>query len=114
MLFIFDETFRYVELVLRNVVELMSERNLIHIDVRLLHARVPLIHGLINYKDTKPKYCHLKIFKRDFAAGVFLSEAPSPPLTPYPPTYMCILYTGKGGRDEPERRLEGLQYSSQS
>jgi len=32
MLFIFDENFRYVELLLRNVVELMSERNLIHID----------------------------------------------------------------------------------
>jgi hypothetical protein len=35
MLFIFNENFRYVELLLRNEVELMSERNLIHIDVRL-------------------------------------------------------------------------------
>ncbi len=45
--------------------------------------------------------------KRDFlAAGVNLSEAPSPHLTPYPPpplhtvyVYTCILiHTGKGGR----------------
>jgi hypothetical protein len=63
MLFIFDENFRYVELLLRNVVELMSERNLIHIDARLLHARVPHIHRLINYIDTKPKCRHQKMVK---------------------------------------------------
>jgi hypothetical protein len=31
----------------------------------------------------------------DFAAGVYLSEAPSPPMTPYPPSYTlytCIVY----------------------
>jgi hypothetical protein len=34
--------------------------------------------------------------QRDFAAGVYLSDAPFPPLTPYPPPYTlytCILYT---------------------
>ncbi len=34
---------------------------------------------------------------RDFAAGVYLSEAPSPPMSPYPPLhtvqYTCIQYT---------------------
>jgi hypothetical protein len=63
MLFIFNENFRYVELLLRNVVELMSYRNLIHIDARLLHARVPHIHRVINYIDTKPKCRHKKIVK---------------------------------------------------
>ncbi len=30
--------------------------------------------------------------QRDFAAGVCLSDAPSPPMTPYT-LYSCILYT---------------------
>jgi hypothetical protein len=38
-------------------------------------------HGLINYIDTKAKCRHLKKWTRKgtFAAGVYLSEAPSPP-----------------------------------
>ncbi len=44
--------------------------------------------------------------KRDFAGGVYLSEAPSPPMTPYssPPctlysirVYNILIHTGKGG-----------------
>jgi hypothetical protein len=44
--------------------------------------------------------------QRDLAAGVYLPEAPSPPVTPYPPltycTFTCIQYTcshreGRGG-----------------
>ncbi len=35
--------------------------------------------------------------QKDFAAGFYLSEAPSPPMTPLPPpplsVYVCILYT---------------------
>ncbi len=96
MLFIFDENFRYVELLLRNVVELMPERNLIHIDARLLHARVPHIHRLINYIDTKMSSSK-KNYKRDFVADAYLSEAPSPPMTPYPSSphtlRTCIQYT---------------------
>jgi hypothetical protein len=52
------------------------------------------------------------ICKRDFAAGVYLSEAQSP--IP-PPLHTVYVYTvdlskqgmGEGGRVEPERRLEG-------
>jgi hypothetical protein len=57
----------------------------------------------------------------DFAAGVYLSEAPSPPMTPYPPpytlysvyVYTVYLFTqgGRKGGDEPERRLEGQQFT---
>jgi hypothetical protein len=37
-------------------------------------------HGLINYVYTNAKCRHLKKFTyRDFAAGVYLSEDPSPP-----------------------------------
>jgi hypothetical protein len=54
----------------------------------------------------------------DFAAGVCLSNAPSPPMNPHPSpplstvymytTYMYIFTQGKGaGRVEPETRLEG-------
>jgi hypothetical protein len=64
---------------------------------------------LKNYIDTKVKCCHLKKFtcEGDFAAGVYLTEAPSPPMTPYLLTYTlytCILYTSshregeRGGR----------------
>ncbi len=57
---------------------------------------------------------------KGLAAGVYLSEAPSPPMTSYPHlhtvyVYTCILInTGKGeegGRDEPERRLEGQLFT---
>ncbi len=57
----------------------------------------------------------------DFAAGVYLSEAPSPPRTPYLPLIYCmrVLYTvylftlgrGEGGRVEPERMLEGQHFT---
>ncbi len=54
-------------------------------------------HGLINFIDTKAKCRHLKNWPvRDFVAGVYLSEAPSPPppMTPYsPPTY-CMHVSG--------------------
>jgi hypothetical protein len=63
-------------------------------------------HGLINFIDTNAKCRHLtKInLHSDFPAGVYLSEAP-PPLTLY------AYHTGKGRRDEPERRLEGQQFT---
>ncbi len=54
--------------------------------------------------------------KRDFAAGVYLSEAqnpiPPPPYTLYT-VYSILTQTGKGegGRVEPERRLEGQQFT---
>jgi hypothetical protein len=55
----------------------------------------------------------------DFAAGVYLSEAPSPPMTPYSPLTHCIrvycilIHTAKGGGGEfkTERRLEGQQFT---
>jgi hypothetical protein len=63
----------------------------------------PLGHRLINYLDTKTKCRHLQKF-RDFAASFYLSEAPSPPMTPYPPppvthcmrVYSVRIHTGKG------------------
>jgi hypothetical protein len=48
----------------------------------------------------------------DFAAGVYLSEAPSPPMSPYPPPYTlytCILYTyshREGGGEMNQRARE--------
>ncbi len=53
---------------------------------------------------------------RDFAAGVYLSEAQNPLHPPPPYTfYTCIQYTYShregGGRVEPERRLEGQQFT---
>jgi hypothetical protein len=56
--------------------------------------------------------------KRDSAAGVYLSEAPSPPMTPYSPPpytlYTCVQYTyshWEMGRVEPERRLKEQQFT---
>ncbi len=55
--------------------------------------------------------------KRYFAAGVYLSEAknpiPPPPLTNCIRVYSILIHTGKGGggRVEPERRLEGQQFT---
>ncbi len=67
-------------------------------------------------KMSSPKTIYLK---RDYAAYVYLSEAPFPPMTPYPPpphfthcirVYCILIHTGRrggvGGRVEPERRLE--------
>ncbi len=45
--------------------------------------------------------------KRNFAAGVYLSEAPFPRMTPYSPPhtlYTCILYTSVGDL-EPDLRI---------
>ncbi len=60
------------------------------------------------------------VLLRDFAAGVIvwghLSYDPDPP-PPYT-LYTCILYTnsywkgGEGARIEPEKRLEGQQFTS--
>ncbi len=62
--------------------------------------------------------------RREFAAGVYLSEAPSPPMTPLPPplhsvhvytAYLLFINTGKGGDGgggcSPERSLEGQQFT---
>ncbi len=51
--------------------------------------------------------------KRDFAAGVYLSEAQNPiPASPFTHC-ICIYFFTRGGegggRIEPERRLEGQQ-----
>jgi hypothetical protein len=58
---------------------------------------------------------------RDFAEGVYLSEAqnpyPPPPLNTvqyYARVYSKLIHPGKGGRGgrvEPERRLEGQQFT---
>jgi hypothetical protein len=52
-------------------------------------------HGLINYIDTTAKCRHKKdfFFKGALGQVFYLSEAPSPPMTPYPPPY--TLYTCK-------------------
>jgi hypothetical protein len=51
---------------------------------------------------------------RDFAAGVYLSEAQNPippPLTHGIRVYSILNHIGKGGRVEPERRLEKQQFT---
>jgi hypothetical protein len=51
--------------------------------------------------------------KRDFAAGVYLSEAQNPILPSSPYTLYRCLFTQrreKEGKVEPERRLEGKQF----
>ncbi len=57
----------------------------------------------------------------DFAAGVYLSEAPSPPMTLYPPplthcilVYCILIHTGKGGGGEMNMREGKRGNSSQS
>jgi hypothetical protein len=53
---------------------------------------------------------------RDFAAGVYLSEGQNP-MHCTPPPYTCIQFTdsqremGERGRVEPDRRLEGHQFT---
>jgi hypothetical protein len=54
--------------------------------------------------------------KIDFAAVVYLSEArnpiPPPPLhTTWIRVYIIFINTGKGRRVEPERKLEGQQFT---
>ena len=50
---------------------------------------------------------------RDFAAGVYLSEAQNPIPSPLDTLYTCTIQStnshreGGGGRVEPERRIEG-------
>ncbi len=51
---------------------------------------------------------------RDFAAGVYLSEAQNPIRPPLHTVYVytVLIHTGrKGGRVQPERRLEGQQFT---
>ncbi len=50
-------------------------------------------------------------FWRDFAAGVYLSEAQNP-ISP-PPLLTVYVYMGMGGggRDEPEGRLKGQKFT---
>ncbi len=60
-----------------------------------------------------------KDLKRDFAAGVYLSKAQI--LIPHPFTHCICVYSklihtgggggGGGGRVEPDRRLEGQQFT---
>jgi hypothetical protein len=65
--------------------------------------------------ECNPKFCYLKKLpvKRDFAAGVYLSEAPSPPMTPYTPRYTlyaCILHTyshREGGGELTREKVRG-------
>ncbi len=76
-------------------------------------------HWLINYVNTKAKFFHLKnLLYTDFSAGVYLSEAPSPPWphNPLPLTHCIRAYCtftqtekGVGGELNQERRLEGQQ-----
>jgi hypothetical protein len=62
---------------------------------------------------------HLQKFtcKRDFAAGVYLSEGPEPHLRPLKHcicVYGILIHTWKGGRlgrVEPERRFEGQRFT---
>jgi hypothetical protein len=51
-------------------------------------------HVLINFIDTKAKCRHLNNLRgKDVAAGVNLTEAPSPPMTPILPPAPYTLYT---------------------
>jgi hypothetical protein len=82
--------------------------------------RVHVRHGLINYIDTKPKCRHLKSWPvKGLCSGVYRSEAPSLSYDPIPrlhtvylhTVYLLLIHTEKGGTDEPERRLEGQQFT---
>ncbi len=55
-------------------------------------------------------------FGLDFAAGVYLSEAKNPYQAPPPPVYVYTVYLftqgrGEGGGVEPERRIDGQQFT---
>jgi hypothetical protein len=95
------------------------------------------VHGLINYIDTKAKWSHLKkLTCKETLRQVFICLRPSPLLgfclgwskplnnmvsnkTQHPPpshshtlSVYTVLWAGKGGgRVEPERRLEGQQFT---
>jgi hypothetical protein len=50
--------------------------------------------------------------KKDFAAGVHLSEAQNPTPPSLHTVYVCThTHSEGGGRVEPERRLEGQQFT---
>jgi hypothetical protein len=76
-------------------------------------AHVAVQHWLNNYIETKTKWRHLIKFdlERDFAAGVYLSEAQNLISPPY--ALDTCIHKGKGGgvRVEPERRREGQQFT---
>ncbi len=81
------------------------------------HSHIDLGHGLINNIDIKAK----KFTCKGTVQQVFICLRPPPPRQPHtsPPLTHCIrvysilIHTGKGGRGEsqPERRLEGQQFT---
>jgi hypothetical protein len=91
-----------------------------HVSVPPPHGQLQgEVHGLINYIDTIAKCRHIKKFtcKGTLRQVVYPSEAPSPHnSTPPPPslckyTLLCHREGGTKGRVEPERRLEGQQFT---
>jgi hypothetical protein len=79
-----------------------------------------LYHGLINYVDTKAKCRHPnKLICKGTLQQVFICLRPPPPQlkTPHPPpshtlsVYTVLFDSGMGERIEPERRLEGQQFT---
>ncbi len=69
---------------------------------------------LINYLDTEAK-CKMSSSKnlpaRGFAAGVWGPEPQPPPHIQCICEYSILIYTGRGRRVEPERGLEGHQFT---
>ncbi len=77
------------------------------------HRKISLIEGIAKCRHLKKIYLY-----RDFAAGVYLSEAQNPIPPPlhtvyvYSIQYTVYLFTqGRGGRVEQERRLVGQQFT---
>ncbi len=87
----------------------------------LFQGTKTLQHGLIDYKDTKANCGHLKKFIcKGTLRQVFICVRPrtpcSPPLTHCIRVYSLLTYShreggGKVGRVQPERRLEGQQFT---